>query len=222
MRTKGKQKLSLLDALQRFPDDDTTEAWFVSQRWPNGIECTHCGSMKIKERVNGRGKRSYRCSDCRKDFSTKSNSIMEASPIGYQKWAVAIYMLTVSFKGVSSTQLASDLNITQKSAWYMVRRIREAYGKNSHIKNGEASLGDKELNAHLSEKQQANCATVDKVPGAKGKVGKKLPQAPVSQRINKPSRALRTKAIRKAQPAARKISTPTVAFTSRISRSNAA
>lgn len=122
-----KCKMSLMEITARFHDDETAEKWFIAQRWPDGVTCPRCDSDRVKEKVNGRGKRAFRCNDCRRDFTTKTDSSMVESNIGYRKWAIAIYLLMVNVKGTTSTKLASDLGITQKSAWYMAMRIREAY-----------------------------------------------------------------------------------------------
>ena len=72
----------------------------------------------------------HRCRDCedRKMFSLKTGSVMEGSKLGYQKWTIAIYLLTTNLKGVSSMKLHRDLAITQKSAWHQAHRLRAAWG----------------------------------------------------------------------------------------------
>ena len=107
--------LSWVEFTRRFPDDETAEKWFVASRWPNGVHCPECGSDNIQERKS-RKPQPYRCRDCRKDFSVKTDTLMHNSPLGCQVWAMAIYLLTTGIKGVSSLKLHRDLGITQKSA----------------------------------------------------------------------------------------------------------
>ena len=123
---RHRQKLSLIQTMNLFPDDDTAEQWFIDCRWQHGVNCPTCGSNRVGERTTA--KRSWRCKDCRKDFSTKTGTLMQGSNLGFRVWAIAIYQLTTSLKGIASTKLASDLGITQKAAWHLAMRIRETYG----------------------------------------------------------------------------------------------
>ena len=82
------------------PDEASAEAWFVQQRWPNGIACPKCGSLSIAERKN-RKPLPWRCKDCR-DFSVKTGSLMESSKLKLRVWLLAIYILTTNIKGTSS------------------------------------------------------------------------------------------------------------------------
>ena len=84
--------------LEMFPDDKTAEAWFLEQRWPNGIVCPKCGCLSIRDGI-AHPTMPYRCRDCRKFFSLKTGGLMESSKIGYQKWAIAIFILTTGIKG---------------------------------------------------------------------------------------------------------------------------
>ena len=90
------------------------------------MECTHCNSKRVTERRKA-GKRAFRCKDCRKDFGSKTGSLIRNSKIGYREWAIAIFLMAINIKGTSSTKLSLDLGISQKSAWFMAMRIREAY-----------------------------------------------------------------------------------------------
>ena len=90
------------------------EAWFVEQRWPNGVACPGCGSLYIQHRVN-RKPQPFRCNDCRKDFSVKSDSIMHGSKLPLKTWGLAMYILITGIKGTSSMKLHRDLGVTQKT-----------------------------------------------------------------------------------------------------------
>ena len=128
--------LSLVQIMRQFPDDAAAEKWFAESRWPNGPHCPHCGSTNV---LSGARHPSmpYRCreKECRKRFSVKTGTVMEASNLGYQTWAIAIYLALTSLKSVSSMKLHRDLEIAQKSAWHLSHRIRTAF------QNGEALFG---------------------------------------------------------------------------------
>lgn len=136
---KDREKQSILQVAGLLSNDVMAETWFIQQRWTNGISCPNCEKDKVTERANVRGKRTWRCNDCRKDFTTKSGTLMQGSNLGYRTWALAIYLLTIHLKGIASTKPASDLGITQKSAWHLAHRIRETY------------IGGKEKNKHYDE-----------------------------------------------------------------------
>ena len=149
-----------------FPDDATAEKWFVETRWPDGIRCPYCDSDHINENATHKTM-PYRCNDCKKRFSVKSESVMHNSKIGYQKWAIAIYQVTTNLKGVSSMKLHRDLGITQKAAWHMLHRIRTAYMEANDLFDGEVEVdetffGGIEGNKHNKKKQKAGRGTVGK------------------------------------------------------------
>lgn len=120
--------ITLIELFQMFPDEFTAREWFEGIRWPDGERyCPCCGSIDVFPVPNEKPS-PYRCKDCRKYFSVKTGAVMHRSKIPLQKWAIAIYLSMSSLKGVSSMKLHRDLGITQKSAWYMGHRIREAFG----------------------------------------------------------------------------------------------
>ena len=118
--------MSLSDLFAKFPDDDTAEAWFVARRWPDGVSCPHCGHDDVQDGARHPSQR-FRCRGCRRRFSTRTGTVLADSNIGYRDWALAIYLITTSLKGVSSMKLHRDLGVTQKTAWFMLHRIREAW-----------------------------------------------------------------------------------------------
>ena len=115
--------LTLIELTRMFPDDAVAEHWFVKTRWPGGVHCPCCGSLNVQERET-RKPQPYRCRDCRKDFSVKLGTLMEGSKLGFQTWAMAIYLMMTGLKGTSSMKLHRDLGVTQKTAWHLAHRIR--------------------------------------------------------------------------------------------------
>ena len=118
--------MSLIDAIRLFPDNAAAEAWFTRIRWPEGPHCPHCGSENVQSGAKHKTM-PYRCRTCRKRFSLKTGTVMEASNLGYQVWAMALYLLLTGLKGVSSMKLHRDLDVTQKTAWHLAHRLRKAF-----------------------------------------------------------------------------------------------
>ena len=120
--------LSMIELFALFGTNEIAEQWFIDSRWPDGLRCAYCNG----ERVGRRGKhptQPFHCLDCMRFYSVKTNTVMHSSKLGYQKWAIAIYLFIRHPKGVSSHQLCRDLGVTQKTAWHLAHRIREALYK---------------------------------------------------------------------------------------------
>ncbi|MYH37699.1 MAG: IS1595 family transposase [Rhodospirillaceae bacterium] len=121
-----REGISLIELTEMFPDEAAATAWFESKVWPTGRHCPRCGSCETTVAPPSR-KMPYWCGACRKGFSVRVGTAMERSKVPLRKWVFAIYLEMVSLKGVSSMRLHRDLKVTQKTAWFMLQRIREAW-----------------------------------------------------------------------------------------------
>ena len=117
--------ITMMDLFQKFPDNSTAEKWFESRIWKDGRKCPKCGSPDTS--VSAHRTMPYRCLACKQFFSVKFGTVMERSHISYQHWAIGTYLFATNLKGVSSMKIHRDLGITQKSAWFMVHRLRESW-----------------------------------------------------------------------------------------------
>jgi transposase-like protein len=112
-----------------FQDEEKAREWLESRVWRNGRVCPHCGAPEeLTTKLEGKAHRPgvYQCNQCRKQFTVTVGTVCERSKIPLTKWVAAIYLLSVSKKGMSSLQLSRMLGITYESAWFMAHRIREA------------------------------------------------------------------------------------------------
>ena len=147
--------ISLIELFQKFPDDTTAERWFEEVRWPSEIACPKCGCYGMISR--NEQSMPYWCGDCRKRFSVRTGTVLECSNIPLQKWVIAIYLHLSSLKGVSSMKLHRDLHVTQKTAWFMAHRIREAWSDQEKLRSrkgeiDQAYIGGKEANKHADKR----------------------------------------------------------------------
>lgn len=128
-----KSLVHLIDTLQT--ENDCRE-FLEKLRWKNEPICPHCGSVSenhYKLRSKGRFKGLYKCRDCRNRFTVTVGTMFEGSHIKLRQWFLAIYIFSSHKKGISSVQLAKDINVTQKSAWFMLSRIRHNFRDKSEV-----------------------------------------------------------------------------------------
>ena len=187
--------MSLIEVMRMFPDDATAEAWFVKVRWPHGPACPYCGSTNV---LSGAKHKTmpYRCreKECRKRFSVRTGTVVQASNLRFQIWAMAIYLCLTSLKGVSSMKLHRDLNITQKSAWHLAHRIRKALESNGGMFSGpvevdETYTGGKRGNMPKAKRAQLTgrgAVDMTAIVGAKDRATNQV-AAQVVERTDKPT-----------------------------------
>ena len=158
-QTEGPE--TLLNAIRHFADEDVALAFVADLRWPDGEQvCPKCGS--VGEHYFLKTRRVWKCRDCRKQFSIKVGTIFEDSPISLSKWLPAVWMLVNCKNGISSYELSRALGVTQKSAWFMLHRIRLAMKDDGgfwtkmdgEIEVDETYIGGKAKNMHRARRKR--------------------------------------------------------------------
>lgn len=140
--------------LQKFPSEEAATAYFIEKRWDGAITCPYCTNEKVYKVA---GTQPYKCAKCRRKFTAKTGTIMEGSPVGIRMWLFAMYLMGTSRKGLSSIALAKQIGVTQKTAWFMAHRIREACEENEQLKGtveaDEVYIGPRVKSMHLKDRK---------------------------------------------------------------------
>ena len=173
-----REGLSIFELTEMFPDEDSARKWFETIRWADGERtCPRCEGTRTSPVKSGKPM-PYWCTDCRKYFSVKVGTIMESSNLPLRKWVMALYLLNVNLKGVSSMKLHRDLGVTQKTAWMMAQKIRECWLNDAQLSGevevDETFIGGRSRNMHKSKRLNAGRGIVGKaaVVGAKERNGR--------------------------------------------------
>ena len=154
-----KSPKTLQDAIRYYSDLDTCQRTLADARWPDGVECPTCGRKDVTYLAN---QRRWQCKTQhpKRQFSVKVGSIFEDSPIGLDKWFTAIWLIASAKNGISSYELHRSIGVTQKTAWFMLQRIRLAmqtktFNKiDGDVEVDETYIGGKARNMHASKRKE--------------------------------------------------------------------
>ena len=156
-----REGISIMKLTEMFPDEASAIKWFEDTRWPGGERhCGHCGSTETKEVPNAKPM-PYWCKSCRSYFSVRTGTSLQNSRLPLRKWVFAVYLYVTSLKGISSMKLHRDIKVTQKTAWYMLHRLRDAWDEASlepltgSIEVDETYMGGKMKNMHGDKCREA-------------------------------------------------------------------
>ena len=159
---------SLFDLMDAFPDEQSCVDHMRAIRWADGEFCPHCNGNKI---YHFSDRKTFKCGECKSRFSIKVGTIFHDTKLPLRKWFMAIWLITNHPKGIASVTLAKDLKITQKSAWFVLHRLRHAARTNSFnaplqgiVEADTTFVGGKEKNKHAK----------DRTGGTQGGAGKEV------------------------------------------------
>src|SRR6202046_1177540 len=157
----SKSTISTFQLFEMFPDQEAARTYLEGRLWPNGPRCPVCG---MGERITARADGYYRCNQCKEDFTVRTGTIFERSHVPLHKWIYAMYLVVTARKGISSMQLAKEIGVTQKTAWFVLGRLREACGGNDNtmlqgiVEVDETFVGGKAKNMHKNARAKAMAA----------------------------------------------------------------
>jgi len=147
---------TLMEVVRYFADPVVCLNFMVELRWPNGVTCPRCQAL---EPMFISTRRVWECKGCKKQFSVKVGTIFEDSPLPLDKWLAAIWLIANAKNGISSYEIHRSLGITQKSAWFMLHRVRVAMESGSfekmkgEVESDETYIGGKARNMHKGKRK---------------------------------------------------------------------
>jgi transposase-like protein len=156
MKAEIKIPETLHGAIKYFSTGDNAHDIIVARRWPDGVTCPHCASSEVTFMAS---RKVWQCKGCRKQFSVKVGTIFEDSPVKLDKWLSAFWLIVNAKNGISSCELARSLGVTQKTAWFILHRIRLAIQNGSiekfggRVESDETFIGGKSRFMHKARKK---------------------------------------------------------------------
>ena len=165
-----RKSLSIHAMAKMFSTERKARLWLESVMWPDGPQCPHCESKRISAKAGSKSSMTHRCLGCKKRFSVRSISVMRHTRLSYAKWATAIYAIsTQNLHGVSAMQLRRDLDITHKSAWFLLHRLRKARDCGAlpplegveGVEADETYIGGRAANKHASKRRRRADGTIE-------------------------------------------------------------
>ncbi len=154
------QPQSLVEAIRHFSDPDVCTEFVAKLRWPEGPFCPRCGCVDYSYLST---RKVWKCKGCKKQYSVKLGTIFESSPLGLDKWLPAVWLVANSKNGISSHELGRSLGVTQKSAWFMLHRIRLAMQTRSFLRlSGEVEIDETYIGGNPANRHGSTRNPLDK------------------------------------------------------------
>ena len=170
-RKPQRQKLSLMEIMDMFPNEHAATKWFEDVLWNGNRCCGKCGSDRTKEVPNAKPM-PYWCTDCRSYFSVRTGTPIARSNVPLRKWAIAIYLCLTSLKSVAANKLRSDIKVSRTTAWFMLHRIRQAWDTDDNEPRFHGPIEVDETYFGGKRKNMSNAKRRELKDAGRGAVGK--------------------------------------------------
>lgn len=148
--------ISTFQLFKIFPDAESGRKYLEGRLWPDGAKCPTC---KTGDRITDRKDSYYRCNACKRDFTVRTGTIFERSHVPLHKWVYAMYLLVTARNGISSLQLSKEIGITQKSAWFVLQRLREVCGNDMTVLKGIVEIDETYIGGKREDQARRKKAT---------------------------------------------------------------